>query len=45
MTQTTYVERYEMREAAHENRCYITRDGWCATHSTADGPVYCQDAR
>jgi hypothetical protein len=21
--------------------CEITRDGWCATHSTGEGPVYC----
>lgn len=25
-----------------EEPCEITTDGWCATHSTADGPVYCE---
>lgn len=23
--------------------CNITTDGWCASHSTGSGPVYCRD--
>ena len=25
--------------------CRITPDGWCATHSTEAGPVYCTEDR
>lgn len=36
------AERVEaMRRAAASGDCYITPDGWCATHSTGKGPVYC----
>jgi hypothetical protein len=24
--------------------CDITADGWCASHSTGDGPAYCSHA-
>jgi hypothetical protein len=29
------------RELAENLPCEITADGWCATHSTGKGPVYC----
>jgi hypothetical protein len=30
------------RELAAGLPCEITADRWCATHSTGDGPVYCE---
>lgn len=33
--------RSEMERALALGVCFITADGWCATHSTGDGPVYC----
>jgi hypothetical protein len=30
------------RELAEDLPCEITSDGWCATHSTGAGPVYCR---
>lgn len=31
-------------EHAEQTACRITADGWCAEHSTADGPRYCTKA-
>jgi hypothetical protein len=28
-------------EARAAKPCDLTADGWCATHSTGDGPAYC----
>jgi hypothetical protein len=31
-------------ERAEQTACRITPDGWCAEHSTGDGPRYCTEA-
>ena len=30
--------------ALARGECYITPDGWCFTHSTSEGPVYCAES-